>query len=93
MRKYEFMTIFPTEENHFKAGLAQVKQVISEYGVEIEKEEPFGDRELCYEIKKQRRGRFTLLVIAANPAKISEIDKRLKLNVDILKYMFVRVDT
>jgi small subunit ribosomal protein S6 len=93
MRKYEFMTIFPTEENQFKAGLVQVKQVLSEYGVEIEKEEPFGDRELCYEIKKQRRGRFTLLVIAANPAKISEIDKRLKLNADILKYMFVRIDT
>ncbi len=93
MRKYEFMTIFPTEENQFKAGLAQVKQVLSEYGVEIEKEEPLGDRELCYEIKKQRRGWFILLVIAANPAKISEIDKRLKLNADILKYMFVRVDT
>jgi small subunit ribosomal protein S6 len=93
MRKYEFMTIFPTDENQFKIGLAQVKQVLSEYGVKIEKEEPFGDRELCYEIKKQRRGRFTLLVIATNPAKISEIDKRLKLNVDILKYMFVRVDT
>ena len=40
MRKYELMTIFPAEEEKYNAGLATLRSTLSEYGVEIEKEEP-----------------------------------------------------
>jgi small subunit ribosomal protein S6 len=86
------MVIFPIEEEPGKAGAEGVKAALSEFGAEIEKEEPFGDRDLCYEIKKQRRGRFTLFVIKANPSKIVDIQNRLKLNKDVLKYLFVKID-
>jgi small subunit ribosomal protein S6 len=92
MRKYELMTIFPMEEDQFKTGLESLKETLSEFGVEIEKEEPFGDRDLSYEVKKRRRGRYILFVIKANPAKIIEIDRRFKLTTELLKYLFVRVD-
>ncbi|MDR1785044.1 MAG: 30S ribosomal protein S6 [Spirochaetaceae bacterium] len=92
MRKYELMMIFPIEEELSKTGLEGVKAVLGEFGAEIEKEEPFGDRDLCYEIKKQTRGRFVLLVIKVNPARIVEIEGRFKLNKDVLKYLFVRIE-
>jgi small subunit ribosomal protein S6 len=92
MRKYELMVIFRIEEDLSKAGLEGVKAALSEYGAEIEKEEPFGDRDLCYDIKKQRRGHFVLFVVKANPAKIVDIQNRLKLNKDVLKYLFVKID-
>jgi small subunit ribosomal protein S6 len=92
LRKYELMMIFPIEEDQSKAGLESVKTTLSEYGVEIEKEDPFGDRDLCYEVKKRRRGRFVLFIIKANPAKIIEIESRFKLIKDVIKYLFVRVD-
>ena len=46
MRKYELMTIFPLDEDKYKKGSDAVRAVLSQFGAEIEKEEPFGDREL-----------------------------------------------
>ena len=92
MRKYELMTIFPLEEDKCKAALEETKKVLSDFGVEILSEEPFGDRDLTYTVKKQNRGRFVLFNISANPAKITEIDTQFKLIADLLKYLFVRID-
>lgn len=92
MRKYELMTIYPLEEDKYKAGLENVKNVLSQFGAEIQSEQPYGDRDLCYEVKKQKKGRFLLLNITANPAKIVEIDRQFKLNADLLKFLFVRVE-
>mgnify|MGYP003300648179 CR=1 FL=1 len=92
MRKYELMTIYPVQDDKYKAGLENVKNVLSQFGAEIQSEESYGDRDLCYEVKKQKKGRFLLLNITANPAKIDEIDRQFKLNADLLKFLFVRVE-
>ena len=92
MRKYELMTVFPLDEEKSKKGADDVRSVLSEFGAEIEKEEPFGDRDLTYEIKKQKRGRFILFTMKLNPAKIVEINKQFRLNVNMLKYLFVKLD-
>lgn len=89
MRKYELMTIYPIEDEKYKAGIELVRSVLAQFGAEIEKEEPYGDRDLTYEVKKQKRGRFVLLNIKANPAKITEIDAQFKFNTNLIKYLFV----
>ena len=92
MRKYELMTIFPIEEDKYKTGLDAARAVLTEFGVEIESEESYGDRDLTYEVKKQKRGRFLLLNIKVNPAKVLDIDRQFKLNDNLIKFMFVRVE-
>ena len=92
MRNYELMTIFPIEEDLSKPALEAVRSILGEFGATIENEQPFGDRDLCYEVKKRNKGRFVLFNITATPAKILDIDKRFKLQADLLKFMFVRVD-
>ena len=92
MRKYELMTIYPTEDEKYKNGLDTVRSVLSQFGAEIEKEEPYGDRDLTYVVKKLNRGRFLLLNIKANPSKIADIDKQFKLNTNLIKYLFVLKD-
>ncbi|HTO36394.1 MAG TPA: 30S ribosomal protein S6 [Treponemataceae bacterium] len=92
MRKYELTTIFPVDEELYKTTLDSVKQVLSEFGAEVESEESLGDRNLYYMIKKRNKGRFLLLNIKVNPAKVVEIEKKFKLIDSLLKYMFVRVD-
>lgn len=92
MRKYELMTIFPLDEDKYKKGSDAVKSVLSQFGAEIEKEEPFGDRDLTYVVKKQKRGRFVLFNIKANPGKLVEIETQFKLNTDLVKYMFVQIE-
>jgi small subunit ribosomal protein S6 len=92
MRKYELMTIFPIEEDKYKTGLDAARAVLTEFGAEIESEESYGDRDLTYEVKKQKRGRFLLLNIKVNPAKVLDIDRQFKLNDNLIKFMFVRVE-
>lgn len=92
MRKYELMTIFPLEEDLSKNGIEGVRTTLTAFGAEIQSEDPFGDRDLTYEVKKRKRGRFILFNIKVNPAKIIEIDRQFKLNANLLKFMFVRVD-
>ncbi len=92
MKKYELMTIFPLEEEKSKKGAEDVKGTLTKFGAEIEEEKPFGDRDLTYEIKKQKRGRFVLFTMKLNPGKIVDIEKEFKINMNLLKYQFVRID-
>lgn len=92
MRKYELMTIYPLEDEKYKVGLDTLRADLAKFGVEIEKEEPFGDRDLTYEVKKQKRGRFLLLTIKSNPVKIADLDAQFKFNTNLLKYLFVLVE-
>ena len=92
MRKYELMTIFPIEEDLSKAAQESVRKILADFGAEIENETPYGDRELCYEVKKRNKGRFVLLNIKANPSKIIDIDRQFKLEQNLLKFMFVRIE-
>ncbi len=92
MRKYELMTIFPLDEEKSKKGAEDVRAILSQFGAEIEKEEPFGDRDLTYEVKKQKKGRFVLFNIKSNPGKLVDIDAQFKLNTNLLKFMFVQVE-
>lgn len=92
MKKYELMTIYPLEDEKSKKGADDVKSTLTKFGAEIEEEKPFGDRDLTYEIAKQRRGRFVLYTMKLNPDKITEIEREFKINGNILKYQFVRLD-
>ena len=92
MKKYELMAIFPLDDEKAKKGAEDLKGTLAKFGAEIEEEKPFGDRDLTYEIKKQKRGRFVLFTMKLNPGKITEIEKEFKINMNLLKYQFVRLD-
>ena len=92
MRKYELMTVFSTEEDKFKAASDAVRSVLANFGAKIDKEESYGDRDLTYVIEKQKRGRFVLFTVSANPAKITEIESQFKLTQNLLKWLFVTIE-
>lgn len=92
MRKYELMVCFPLEEDQFKPGIEAVRKVVADFGAQIVSEEPYGDRDLTYEINKKTRGRYVLFNITSEPSKIVEMDRQLKLNVNLLTFLFVRVE-
>jgi len=92
MRQYELMVIFPLEEDQRQAGREQLQNDLSNNGAEIIKTDEIGDRDLAYEIKKRRRGRYFLYIIKADPAKIVNLDRIFKLNANLLKYLFVNIE-
>jgi len=92
MRRYELTVIFPMEEDNHRAGREQMLSDLAANGVEIEKTDELGDKALAYEIKKRKQGKYALLIIKSDPAKIIILDRIFKLNANLLKYLFVRID-
>jgi small subunit ribosomal protein S6 len=60
--------------------------------VSIKKREYWGLRSLAYRINKNRKGHYMLLGIDAAPASVAEMERQLRLNEDVLRYMTIRVD-
>jgi small subunit ribosomal protein S6 len=90
MRRYELTVIFPLEEDLHRAGRELLLSDLAANGAEIEKTDETGDRDLAYEVKKRKRGKYVLFTLKADPAKIAVYDRIFKLNANILKYLFVR---
>ena len=61
-------------------------------GGTVQKREYWGLRSLAYRIKKNRKGHYMLLGLDAPPASITEMERQLRLNEDVLRFMTLRVD-
>lgn len=59
----------------------------------VPKREYWGLRSLAYRIKKNRKAHYMLLGLDAKPASITEMERQLRLNEDVLRFMTVRVET
>lgn len=57
----------------------------------VEKEEVWGARDLAYPIKHQTKGFYAHYLFEAEPDKIAPLDKVLKIDEDIIRYLMVRV--
>jgi len=92
MRPYELTVIFQTEEELYRQAKEIVSATLKQQGGEIVKEEELGERPLAYEIKGKKRGRYVLFVANMAPDKLLAVEKVLKLEQTILKYLFVRAE-
>ena len=90
MNKYEATFIFYTEDERFKKGLDFVKAELAKINANIQKEDDLGIRELAYLIKKESRAHYIYFELEADPAALDGIYKNFNLNVDILKYLFIK---
>ncbi len=62
-------------------------------GGKVAKREYWGLRSLAYRIKKNRKGHYMLLGLEAVPASIVEMERQLRLNEDVLRFMTTRIET
>ncbi len=58
----------------------------------VRKREYWGLRSLAYRIKKNRKGHYMLLGLDAKPASITEMERQLGLNEDVLRFMTIRLE-
>jgi small subunit ribosomal protein S6 len=70
----------------------QFTAVLSENGGGVKKKEYWGLKTLAYRIKKNRKGHYVLLNIDAPPAAVQEMERQMRINEDILRFLTVRVD-
>ena len=69
-----------------------LKTIVESNGGNVEKQEYWGLRGLAYRIKKNRKGHYVLLNINAPAAAVVELERQLKINEDVLRYLTVKVE-
>jgi small subunit ribosomal protein S6 len=70
----------------------QFTNVLTENGGAVKKKEYWGLKSLAYRIKKNRKGHYVLLNIDAPAAAVHEMERQMRINEDILRFLTVRVD-
>ncbi|HYM18840.1 MAG TPA: 30S ribosomal protein S6 [Micropepsaceae bacterium] len=69
-----------------------LKTIVENEGGKVEKQEYWGLRTLAFRIKKNRKGHYVLLNLNAPAKAISELERQLKINEDVLRFLTVRVE-
>jgi len=69
-----------------------VQKIITSQGGSITKTEMMGKRQLAYEINHKRNGTYVLLEVEGSGAEIAEVERRMRVNDRVLRYMTIRVD-
>ena len=94
MRRYETILIAHVDlsEDELSSLIARYSTIITGQKGILVKVERWGKRRLAYIIKKQVRGFYILIDYAGESAAVNELERNLKINDKILKFMTVLKD-
>jgi small subunit ribosomal protein S6 len=98
MRQYELYLVIDAEveEDDINAIVERMTQLIStgdgETTGEVVKVEPRGRRRLTYPIKKKQESHDIILNFQTPPQALREMERVLKLDERVLRYLLVRTD-
>ena len=93
-RQYEVVFIVdPTADEDEVTRLTDgFKRIVTDQGGVITRSESMGRRQLAYEILHKTEGSFWLLEIEGSGREIAELERRMRVNDRIIRYITVRVD-
>ncbi len=93
-RTYEVMLIVDTDtaEDEVTRLRENLQQIIVDQGGTITKNENMGRRTLAYPIGRKNEGLYMLLEIDGSGREIAELERRMRVNDRVLRYITVRVD-
>ena len=66
--------------------------IIRAGGGQVAKIEQWGLRTLAYRIKKNRKGHYVLFNLDAPPSAVTEMERNMRLNEDVLRFLTVSVE-
>ena len=92
MRKYEIMYILKADldEAARKAEMDKLAKIIADNGGEVTKtDESMGLRDLAYEIKKETKGYYVVLKANMANETISEFNRLVRINPNVLRHLIV----
>ncbi len=95
MRNYENLVIVrPTlTAEEIQESLKVIQEVITSNGGEIAATDDMGMRKLAYPIDKNERGFFQVIYYSAEPSVITEIERKFRLNEELLRFVTIKYDT
>jgi small subunit ribosomal protein S6 len=94
MRIYEELFIARPDitEEEIDPIVDQVKSTVTTGGGTVDKVDKWGVRKLAYRLEKRNEGYYVLVQFTSNPETVKEIERRLRVNDAVLKFITVRID-
>jgi small subunit ribosomal protein S6 len=95
MRHYENLVIVkPTlTAEEIQNSITAIEEIITSNGGEIAATSAMGMRKLAYPINKSERGYFHVIYYSVAPSAISEIERRFRINEELLRFVTIKYDT
>ena len=92
MNKYEIGVVVKAtlEEEAAKAELEKVTALITRFNGTVEKVDEWGRRRLAYEIDKNTEGVYSFITFSAEPDAPAEIESRMRIMENVIRYLIVR---
>jgi small subunit ribosomal protein S6 len=90
--EHVFLARQDVSQQQVEALTKEYSDAISEGGGKVTKTEYWGLKSLAFKIKKSRKAHFALMNIDAPPAAVSEMERRMSLSPDIIRFMTLRVE-
>ena len=93
-RTYEVVFIVDTDtsEEETTRLIESLQRIVTDQGGTITKTENMGRRTLAYKIGRKAEGHYVLFEIDGTGREIAELERRMRVNDAILRYLTVRVD-
>lgn len=93
MNIYENVVIMNAalSDEDIAAALTRIKTLITGAGGEVLKVDSWGRRKLAYEINKQSKGAYTMLVFKAPSDTIKKLEELYKVFDPVIKYMVIKL--
>ena len=93
-RTYEIMFIVrpDVEEADLDKLIEGFSENVTDGGGEVKSVEKMGRRRLAYTVRKFNDGFYVLLIVAAQGSLITEIERRLRVSEQVIKFITVRMD-
>lgn len=90
--EHVFLARQDVSNTQVEAITKEYTDVIEQGGGKVTKSEYWGVKGLAYKIKKSRKAHFSLLNIDAPPAAVAEMERRMSLSPEIIRFLTVKVE-
>ncbi len=87
-----FLVVPEKDEQGTLAVVEEFRKLLVEQGATFEKDESMGRRRLAYPIRKRNEATYHNFLFRADPKAVAEVQRRLRLSEDVLRFLTVRVD-
>jgi small subunit ribosomal protein S6 len=91
MREYESIFVLDpgADEAQVDAELDKIREFLSSQNSEVTEIQKWGRRKMAYEVNKNKEGVYTLIRFNSEPQVPTELNRRYRLNENMLRYLTV----
>ncbi len=91
--EHVFMARQDISQSQVETLIKEYADIVTEGNGKVGKVEYWGLKNLAYKIKKNRKAHYALMNLDAPPAAIAEMERRMGLSTDVIRFMTIRVET